>query len=72
MSDKDRKETRKQNAIQRFFRESVGELRKVSWPTRQEATNLTLIVLVVMAFMGIFLGLTDLIFSRLLNLALGL
>jgi preprotein translocase subunit SecE len=72
LSDKDRKETRKQNAIQRFFRESVGELRKVSWPTRQEATNLTLIVLVVMAFMGIFLGLTDLIFSRLLNLALGL
>lgn len=70
MSDK--KETKKQNAIQRFIRETIGELRKVSWPTRQEALNLTLIVLAVMMFMGIFLGLTDIIASRLLKWALGI
>ena len=70
MSDK--RESKKQNAIQRYMRETGGELRKVSWPSRQEATNLTLIVLAVMAFMGIFLGLTDVIFSRLLNMVLGI
>lgn len=70
MSDK--RESKKQNAIQRYIRETGGELRKVSWPSRQEATNLTLIVLAVMAFMGIFLGLTDVIFSRLLNMVLGI
>jgi preprotein translocase subunit SecE len=51
-----KKASKKQNAIQRFTRETVGELRKVSWPTRQEAWQLTLIVLVVLAFMSIFLG----------------
>jgi preprotein translocase subunit SecE len=51
-----KKASKKQNAIQRFTRETVGELRKVSWPTRQEAWQLTLIVLVVLAFMSVFLG----------------
>ena len=63
---------KKQNGIQRYFSETVGELRKVSWPTRQEAVQLTIIVLVVMVFMGVFLGLVDLIAGHLLNLALGL
>jgi preprotein translocase subunit SecE len=63
---------KKQNAIQRYFGETAGELRKVSWPTRQEAVQLTLIVLVVMTVMGIFLGLMDLGANRLLNLALGI
>jgi len=68
----DKRVSKKQNAIQRYIRETGGELRKVSWPSRQEATNLTLIVLAVMAFMGIFLGLTDVIVSRLLNMVLGI
>jgi preprotein translocase subunit SecE len=48
-----------QNAIARFYRETVGELRKVSWPTRAEATNLTIIVLIVLASMAIILGAVD-------------
>ena len=67
-----KKATKKQNAIQRFTRETVGELRKVSWPSRQEAWQLTLIVLVVLAFMSIFLGIiVDGIAGQLLNLLLG-
>ena len=68
----DKKDSKKQNAIQRFTRETVGELRKVSWPTRQEAWQLTLIVLVVLAFMSIFLGIIiDGVAQQLLNLMLG-
>jgi preprotein translocase subunit SecE len=68
----DKKESKKHNAIQRFTRETVGELRKVSWPTRQEAWQLTLIVLVVLAFMSIFLGIiVDGIAQQFLNLLLG-
>ncbi len=63
---------KKPNAIQRYFNETSGELRKVSWPTRQEATQLTVIVLAVMAAMGIFLGLVDLVAQRLINLTLGI
>lgn len=52
------------NRIQRYIQETVGELRKVTWPTRKEATNLTLIVLAVTLSMGLFLGLLDYLFSR--------
>jgi preprotein translocase subunit SecE len=63
---------KKQNALQRYFSETTGELRKVSWPSWAEARQLTILVIIVMVAMGIFLGLVDLIANRLLNLALGL
>jgi preprotein translocase subunit SecE len=56
------------NRIQRYFTETMGELRKVSWPTRKEATNLTIVVIIVMASMSIFLGGLDFIFNRVVNL----
>jgi preprotein translocase subunit SecE len=64
--------TKKQNAIQRYFNETTGELKKVSWPSWAEARQLTILVIIVMIAMGIFLGLVDLLANRLLNLALGL
>jgi len=68
-----KKESKKQNAIQRFTRETVGELRKVSWPTRKEAWQLTMVVLVVLLFMAIFLGvIVDGLATQLLNLMLGI
>jgi len=54
------------NAMVRTVRETVAELRKVSWPTRPEATQLTIVVLVVLAVMSAFLGSMDLLFSRLI------
>lgn len=57
---------RQPNRIQRYIRETVGELRKVNWPTRQEATNLTIIVLIVTFSMSIILGLLDFIYTRLI------
>jgi preprotein translocase subunit SecE len=59
------------NPIQRFFRETTGELRKVSWPTREEAINLTRIVLIVIVVSSTVLGLLDVLFSRLFALILG-
>jgi len=56
------------NAITEYFKDTRGELRKVSWPTRQEATNLTLIVLGVTAAMAVFLGAVDFIFATLVSL----
>lgn len=70
MADRDR--SKKSNAIQSFFRETTGELRKVSWPTWPEARQLTLLVLLVMVVMGIILGITDAGARGLLNLLLDL
>ena len=69
MAEKDK--GKKPNAIQSFFRETMGELRKVSWPTWPEARQLTILVLVVMFVMGVILGLTDAGARVLLNLILG-
>lgn len=67
-----RESKKQQNVIQRFTRETVGELRKVSWPTRQEAWQMTLVVLVVLFFTAIFLGvIVDGIAGQFLNLLLG-
>ena len=60
------------NRISKFYGETVGELKKVNWPTRQEATNLTTIVLIVIAAMAIFLGFLDIAFSRLFSLLISL
>lgn len=63
-------EKRQPNRIQRYFRETMGELRKVNWPTRKEATNLTIIVLIVTFGMSVVLGLLDFIYSRFMALIL--
>jgi len=62
---------RQPNAVQRWYRETIGELRKVNWPTRREATNLTIIVLVVITVMVIVLGSLDVLFAYLLSLVVG-
>jgi len=66
-----KKVAKKPNRIVRFVRETVGELRKVSWPSRQEAINLTIIVIIVMVATSIFLYSVDLVAARLLTLAIG-
>ena len=54
-----------------FFVEVVSELRKVTWPTRQETTRLTMLVLVVSVTIGVFLGIIDIAFARLFSVVAG-
>jgi preprotein translocase subunit SecE len=65
------KQRKQSNAIVRFYRETRAELRKVTWPTRQEALNLTRVVVIVIVIVGLFLGVLDLLFARLFALILG-
>ncbi len=62
---------REPNAIQRWYRETVSELRRVSWPTRSEARSLTIIVIIVMIIMAIILGGLDWIFFRFFAILFG-
>ena len=70
MAEKSKQVKKKENAIQRYFRETTGELRKVSWPTWPEARRLTLLVLLVMVVVGLFLAGVDALAAELLNLIL--
>ena len=58
--------------VTEYLKDTRGELRKTSWPTREQATNLTLIVLAVTAAMAAFLGALDFVFAQLIRLIVSL
>jgi preprotein translocase subunit SecE len=62
---------KKPNRIVRYVKEVRAELRKVVWPTRKTTIRLTAIVFAVTTAMSLFLGLLDLIFSKLFALIIG-
>jgi len=70
---RDKSGRRKENAVVRYFRQTWAELKKVRWPNRREALNLTVIVLSTTVAMSAFLGivdrLSDLLFSFLIDIA---
>jgi preprotein translocase subunit SecE len=55
------------NVILRYIREMRGELRKVTWPDREESWRLTAIVLGVTVLFALFLWVFDTIFSSIIQ-----
>jgi len=55
------------NKISSFFGEIKTEVKKVSWPTRREVLNYTLIVLIASIGVAIFLGGLDVLFQKALS-----
>ena len=53
----------------RFLREVRIEMSKVTWPPRQELTQATMVVIVAVVIAAAYIGLFDLIWSSLVNLA---
>lgn len=45
--------------IYRAFKNMIAELKKVTWPTRKELINVSLLVLAFMAIMGVVIGVLD-------------
>ena len=63
--------TAKGHAAREFLSESMFELRKVVWPTRQETMRTTGMVLVVVVIVALILSGFDLVISWLIRLLLG-
>lgn len=63
-------EVQPENRFVAFYRETAAELRKVVWPTREQAQNLSLIVIVVVVGMALFLGGIDALLTQILKLIL--
>ncbi|MEE9247591.1 MAG: preprotein translocase subunit SecE [Dehalococcoidia bacterium] len=51
----------------RFIAESIAELRKVSWPSREETKRLTTMVVIISVAMGVLLGVVDEVFSTVID-----
>jgi preprotein translocase subunit SecE len=58
------------NRVVEYLQETRGEMRRVVWPTQDEAINLTVVVLFITVLMTILLGGMDLLFGKLLNFIL--
>ena len=56
------------NRLIEYLKNSKRELKKVSWPTKDEVYRHTALVIAIIIAMGIFLGLVDFGLSRLLGL----
>ena len=55
-------------AIRKFVGEVVAELKKVSWSTRRDLIDSTWVVLISSAILGVFIGVTDFVLSKLVGL----
>jgi len=55
------------NKAVKFVSEVKMELAKVSWSTRRELINSTIVVIVSVAILAVFIGVCDLIWSNLIN-----
>jgi len=64
------REVQRENRIVRYVRETRAELRKVVWPTREEALNLTGIVVVTIIVMSAFFGIIDFFLTALFRFLL--
>lgn len=53
--------------IRRYIAEVVAELKKVTWPTREEAKRLTKMVLIIAGAIGLILGAFDYGFTHLMD-----
>jgi preprotein translocase subunit SecE len=51
------------NRIRRFVEESWSELKKVTWPTREQVRNLTVLVFVISGAVGLFIAVFDIAFD---------
>ena len=47
-----------------YLKASVEEMKKVTWPTKKETYNYTLLVIFISLGVALFLGLLDLVFAK--------
>ena len=58
------------NKVTKFLKEARAELKKVSWPTREEVTNSTIVVIISVILVSIFLGIFDKIITEIVRLVI--
>lgn len=59
------------NKAVQFLSQAKSELKKVTWPTRKQTLASTGVVIVIVAIIALYLGIIDLILSKLVKFILG-
>jgi preprotein translocase subunit SecE len=55
----------------KYLTEVRQELQRVSWPDRQQTVQKTLLVISVSVFVGVYIGVLDFLFTRLMTFLIG-
>ena len=53
-----------------YFKSSFAELKKVTWPSRQETFQKTIIVIIISLFVAVYLGALDYVLTKLLGVVI--
>ena len=59
------------NKALQFLSQAKAELKKVTWPTRKQTLASTGVVMIIVVIMSVYLGIIDVILSRLVKYILG-
>lgn len=51
-----------------FAQEVIEELKRVSWPTKQETIRLTAVVILISLIIGLYIGIIDVLLAKALEL----
>ena len=62
------KKVKQPGKVSKFFKDLKSEFNKIVWPSRQQAFNNTVVVLITMIVIGVFVGGIDLGLGKLLKL----
>lgn len=52
-----------------FFGDIIDELKKVTWPAKKETIRLTIIVIGISLIIGLYIGIIDVLLTKLLDIA---
>ncbi len=54
--------------VTKYFNDTIQELRKVAWPSRDELIGSTIVVVVMSLLVSIFIGVVDQVLNKMVNL----
>ena len=55
----------------KFLKEVVAELKKVTWPTKEELIGSTIVTMVVSSIVAVFIGIVDRVLSLIIKMIFG-
>ena len=55
-------------AVNQYIKDTISEMKHVSWPTRKQAMLFTILVIVISIVMAAYIGVLDAFFTKLLKL----
>ena len=58
------------NKVAGFFNDIKLEMQKVSWPTKDELIGSTIVVIVSLAILALFIGICDVVLSKIVNIVM--